>query len=245
MKPQLVNIQLPTPGQDSVAVDIGAVSRDGATLLTSRNFPPGRRVKVEAASRPKDTDLSARSPTATDMREIDGYFALRAAVVAQPRRSVRSCIAPTWSEIHVWLVRPEHLQHGGRARTPHGRGEGLAVVVVGPFGALLAGSGHMGATPQPNQSIANHGNQRRKVRKSGISNVSERNQRSGESIDTVGVTGSIPVSPTTRNRRITGVEALDTASATNSSAPASWRVRVRLSTRIPPIGQARAVDFPA
>ena len=58
------------------------------------------------------------------------------------------------------------------------------------------GSGHMGATPQPKQTIASHDNQHRRSRKSGVSNVSKANQRSGESIDTVGVTGSIPVSPT-------------------------------------------------
>jgi hypothetical protein len=58
------------------------------------------------------------------------------------------------------------------------------------------GSGHMGATPQSKRTIAGGDNQRRRFRKSGISNVSESNQRSGESIDTVGVTGSIPVSPT-------------------------------------------------
>jgi hypothetical protein len=58
------------------------------------------------------------------------------------------------------------------------------------------GSGHMGATPQPKGTVASSDNQRRKFRKSGVSNVSESNQRSGESIDTVGVTGSIPVSPT-------------------------------------------------
>jgi hypothetical protein len=60
------------------------------------------------------------------------------------------------------------------------------------------GSGHMGATPQPKRTVASSDNQRRKFRKSGVSNVSESNQRSGESIDTVGVTGSIPVSPTTK-----------------------------------------------
>jgi hypothetical protein len=58
------------------------------------------------------------------------------------------------------------------------------------------GSGHMGATPQPKRTVASEDNQHRKCRKSGLSNVTEGNQRSGESIDTVGVTGSIPVSPT-------------------------------------------------
>jgi hypothetical protein len=58
------------------------------------------------------------------------------------------------------------------------------------------GSGHMGATPQPKRTVASDDNQHRKCRKSGTSNVTEGNQRSGESIDTVGVTGSIPVSPT-------------------------------------------------
>jgi hypothetical protein len=59
------------------------------------------------------------------------------------------------------------------------------------------GSGHMGATPQPKRTIASEGNQHWSFRKSGISNVSGSNQRPAESIDTVGVTGSIPVSPTT------------------------------------------------
>jgi hypothetical protein len=58
------------------------------------------------------------------------------------------------------------------------------------------GSGHMGATPQPKRTMASGDDQRRRFRKSGVSDVSESNQRSGESIDTVGVTGSIPVSPT-------------------------------------------------
>src|SRR6266702_3482411 len=58
------------------------------------------------------------------------------------------------------------------------------------------GSGHMGATPQPNRTVASDDNQRRRFRNSGVSNLSGINQRSGESIDTVGVTGSIPVSPT-------------------------------------------------
>jgi hypothetical protein len=58
------------------------------------------------------------------------------------------------------------------------------------------GSGHMGATPQPKRTIASEGNQHWRFRKSGISNVSGSNQRPAESIDTVGVTGSIPVSPT-------------------------------------------------
>jgi hypothetical protein len=58
------------------------------------------------------------------------------------------------------------------------------------------GSGHMGATPQPKRTVFSHGNQHRRSRKPGITNVSECNQLSGESIDTVGVTGSIPVSPT-------------------------------------------------
>jgi len=58
------------------------------------------------------------------------------------------------------------------------------------------GSGHMGATPQPKATVASADNQRRRFRKSGITNLAEHNQRSEESIDTVGVTGSIPVSPT-------------------------------------------------
>ena len=57
-------------------------------------------------------------------------------------------------------------------------------------------SGHMGATPQPKPTVVSRGNQRRRSRNSGKSNLSESNQRSRESIDTVGVTGSIPVSPT-------------------------------------------------
>jgi hypothetical protein len=68
------------------------------------------------------------------------------------------------------------------------------------------GLGHMGATAQPKRTIASYDNQRRRCRKSGISNVSESNQRSGESIDTVGVTGSIPVSPTIGGPRFWGLQ---------------------------------------
>jgi hypothetical protein len=68
------------------------------------------------------------------------------------------------------------------------------------------GSGHMGATPQPNRTVASDDNQRRRFRNSGVSNLSGINQRSGESIDTVGVTGSIPVSPTPEPPRFWGVQ---------------------------------------
>jgi hypothetical protein len=60
------------------------------------------------------------------------------------------------------------------------------------------GPGHVGTTPQPKATVASDHNQRRRFRKSGISNLTGSNQRSGESIDTVGVNGSIPVSPTYR-----------------------------------------------
>jgi hypothetical protein len=66
--------------------------------------------------------------------------------------------------------------------------------------------GRMGATPQPETTIASHDNQQRRFRKSGRSNASKRNQRSGESIDTVGVTGSIPVSPTLGGPVIRGLQ---------------------------------------
>ena len=55
----------------------------------------------------------------------------------------------------------------------------------------LSGLGHMGATPQPKATIVSRVNQRRRCRNSGVSNVSGSNQRCGESIDTVGVTGRV------------------------------------------------------
>jgi hypothetical protein len=70
--------------------------------------------------------------------------------------------------------------------------------VLNQYLEYLEQSGHMGATPQPNRTVANGDNQLRTFSKSGVSNVNEGNQRWGESIDTVGVTGSIPVSPTTK-----------------------------------------------
>jgi hypothetical protein len=98
-----------------------------------------------------------------------------------------------------WSVGPEHFRHGGRVTSPHHGGVGLdvgrCVRVVRVYCWRIA-LGHMGATPQPKRTAASHDNQRRKCRNSGISNLSEVNQPSGESIDTVGVTGSIPVSPT-------------------------------------------------
>ena len=58
------------------------------------------------------------------------------------------------------------------------------------------GAGRMGATPQPKATIASYGNKHCKARKSTGPTVSGVNQRPLEDIDTVGVTGSIPVSPT-------------------------------------------------
>jgi hypothetical protein len=100
-------------------------------------------------------------------------------------------------------VRPERLQHDGRARSPHDGRAGFDVVVLDPVRGADC-SGHMGATPQPNQTVTSDSSQRRRFRKSGLSNVIGSNQHSGESIDTVGVTGSIPVSPTNGGPRNTG-----------------------------------------
>jgi len=69
----------------------------------------------------------------------------------------------------------------------------------------------MGATPQPNRTVVIDDNQHSRSRNSGISNRSEINQPSGESIDTVGVTGSIPVSPTTYRPRFPGPVAVSGA----------------------------------
>ena len=60
----------------------------------------------------------------------------------------------------------------------------------------LVGAGRMGATPHPKATIASYGNKHCKARKPTGPTASGANQRPLEDIDTVGVTGSIPVSPT-------------------------------------------------
>jgi hypothetical protein len=116
---------------------------------------------------------------------------------SRPRRNVWSCAAPTRTEIHVDSVDQNisSTVEGLRLLMAEARAW-LSWWPVGSVHCSRTGSGHMGATPQPKGTVASVGNQHGRSRGSGISNGSESNQRSGESIDTVGVTGSIPVSPT-------------------------------------------------
>jgi len=108
---------------------------------------------------------------------------------------------------------------------------------VGSVHCSRTGSGHMGATPQPKPTIASGDNQHRRFRKSGVSNLSESNQRSGESIDTVGVTGSIPVSPTNGGPVCRGLQAFpgqSRAALEPHERWLRWMVTVRLWPRCGP-----------
>jgi hypothetical protein len=128
---------------------------------------------------------------------------------SRPRRNVWSCAAPDEDEIHVDSVDQNisSTVEGRRLLMAEARAW-LSWWPVGSVHCSRTGSGHMGATPQPKGTVASVGNQHGRSSKSGNSNVSECNQRPGESIDTVGVTGSIPVSPTTYRPRNPGPVAI-------------------------------------
>jgi hypothetical protein len=110
--------------------------------------------------------------------------------------------SPIRTEIYVRrsLWPTEHFQHDGSATSCRDDDVALDVVVAGPH-TDTCGSSWATWVPRRNrqETVASGGNQRGRCRKPGVSNVSRTNQRFGESIDTVGVTGSIPVSPTRLN----------------------------------------------
>jgi hypothetical protein len=163
-----------------------------------------------------------------------------------PRRSVWSCVAPTRTEIHV----------GSSDQNPSSMMEGRGLLMtearawmsswsVRSVHCWRTGSGHMGATPQPKGTVASSDNQRRKFRKSGVSNVSESNQRSGESIDTVGVTGSIPVSPTIGGPGLRGLQScpdLPRAVLGPRERWVRWLAMVPVSPRCGPTAVVRAFN---